>query len=613
MERDDLILGIDLGTTNSCMAIVEDGAPQIIPISPNDRTMPSMVAFTPKGRRLVGHLAKRQALVNPKNTIFAAKRLIGRRWSSKERKELEKYLPYKLVEGPQDDIRIEVNGEIYSPTEISSIILAELKRIAEDHLASQLKYAVITVPAYFNDNQRQATKDAGKMAGLEVLRILNEPTAAALAFGLGREEQVKVAVYDLGGGTFDISILELQSGVFEVISTAGDTFLGGEDFDNRVIEWIIHEFAKEHQIDLRDDPLTFQRIKEAAEKARCELSFSEEVEITIPFLYTDQEGRTYHLNKKFPREKLEALTEDLIARTISICELAIQHAELTPRDIDEVLLVGGMTYMPKVREEVANFFNRKVRSDIDPHEAVAMGAALQGETLVKDESNVLLLDVTPHSLGIMIAGGFYQVLIERNTPLPCSKSHIFTTVKDYQTQVRIIVLQGESANAEENEVLGELILDDIPPALRGEVEIEVTFFISADGILSVSAKDLKTNREQSITLKAPSRLSPEELEKMREANIEIALESKMNEEFEKKRELVELELNEINELLPTVEEIISKTKIGDQVMKKAIETIEIAEKAIENEDLESLTAILPKLQKTNQTFSKIVQRGAKRS
>lgn len=612
MSQEDTIVGIDLGTTNTCVAIVESGRPKVIPNRDGRPTTPSIVAFTPKGRRLVGQLAKRQAVVNAENTVFASKRLIGRRWQAKEREQLQQYLPYRLVEGAHDDIRIECHGEAYSPAEIGSIILAEMKSISEDYLGHPIQYAVITVPAYFNDAQRQATKDAGRMAGLEVLRIINEPTAAALAYGLSHSDQRRIAVYDLGGGTFDISILEIQQGVFEVLSTAGDTFLGGEDFDQRVIEWLVFGFAKDHKIDLRQDVMTFQRLKEAAEKARIELSSKPETEISLPFLFTDAQGETYHLQKILTREKLEALTEDLIDRTIEICRSTMEHARLKNHQLNDVILVGGMTRMPKIQEAVASFFARSVNKSINPDEAVALGAALQGATLMSERSDVLLLDVTPHSLGIMIAGGFYQVLIEKNTTVPCSRSHIFTTVKDYQTQVKILVLQGESSHAEDNELLGEVILDGLNPAPRGEVQIEVTFSISADGLVSVSARDLETNKEQSIQVTATSNLTEEEMQRMIEENIDSALASKTNEEFERQRQLAEIDMQKITDLLADVERVVSNSEFGQDALQKAHSILERAEKAIQEENLAELIATLPSLQRTCKIFRQIVEHQQKR-
>lgn len=612
MGQEDTIVGIDLGTTNSCVSIVEAGRPRVLANRSGYATTPSIVAFTPKGRRLVGQLAKRQAVVNSENTIFSAKRLIGRRWDSIEREQLQQMLPYQLTEGAHDDIRILAQDQAYSPAEISSIILSEMKRLAEEHLSHPIQYAVITVPAYFNDAQRQATKDAGRMAGLEVLRIINEPTAAALAYGLGKSEQKRIAVYDLGGGTFDISILEIQEGLFEVISTAGDTFLGGEDFDHRVIEWLVFGFAKDHKIDLRQDVMTLQRLKEAAEKARCDLSVSSETEINLPFLFTDPQGKTYNLQKTLTREKLEALTTDLIERTIDICRATLEHAYLKPRDIHEVVLVGGMSRMPKIQETVAAFFGRPPSKGLNPDEAVAQGASLQGSALMTEHSDVLLLDVTPHSLGIMIAGGFYQVLIEKNTTVPCSRSHIFTTVKDYQTQVKILVLQGESSQAEENELLGEVILDGLRPAPRGEVQIEVTFSISADGIVSVSARDLETNQEQSIVVTATSHLTEEEMKRMIEENIDFALAARTSEEFERQRQIAELDMQQIMDLLPQVEHIVQGSAFGQEALRKAHEITARTNIAIQEENLPNLVAALPALQRTCKIFRQIVERGMKR-
>ena len=601
-------IGIDLGTTNTCVAIMEGDRPLVIENRSGYSTTPSIVAFTKKGKRLVGQLAKRQAVVNARQTVFAAKRLIGRRWDSPLRQRLQELVPYTLAEGPNGDIRINILNELYSPAEISSVVLAEIKMVTEEFLNQPVKNVVITVPAYFTDAQRQATKDAGRMAGLEVLRIINEPTAAALAYGLERQERTRIAVYDLGGGTFDISVLEMNNGVFEVLSTAGDTFLGGEDFDQRVIEWLEFGFAKEHKLDLRRDPMTQQRLKEAAEKARHELSQVKETEIHLPFLITNDQGQTLHLQRMLTREKLEVLTGDLIDRTVHICKATLEEAYLSPQDIDEVLLVGGMTRMPKIREAITDFFGRHPAKGIHPDEVVGLGAAVQSAALMTERTDILLLDVTPHSLGIMIAGGYYQILIEQNTTVPCSRGHIFTTVKDFQTEVKILVLQGESPRAEENELLGEFKLDGLRPAPRGEVQVEVQFAISADGIVSVSARDLETNKEQSIVVTVTSRLSEEEMQRMIEENIDFALESKTAEEFERQCEIAEMDLRHVQDLFPQVEDIVQGSAFGQDALQKAEEIIIRARSAIEDEDLPTLLTILPALQRTRKIFSQILER-----
>ncbi len=612
MNYDDQVtVGIDLGTTNSCVAVMEGNQPIVIQNRSGYNTTPSIVAYTKQGRRLVGQLAKRQAVVNAKNTVFAAKRLIGRRWENPIRARTQESVPYELVEGENGDIRIRLLDADYSPAEIASFILAELKLVAEDFLGRPVNHAVITVPAYFNDAQRQATKDAGRMAGLEVLRIINEPTAAALAYGFGNTRTTRIAVYDLGGGTFDISVLELSDNVFEVLATAGDTFLGGEDFDQRVMEWLIFSFAKEFKIDLRKDEMALQRLKEAAEMARCDLSSANETEINLPFLITDANGQSHHLQKILTREKLEVLTMDLIDRTIAICQSTLEEAALKVEEIDEVLLVGGMTRMPKIQEAVAEFFKKAPNRSLHPDEAVALGAAVQAAALMQDDSDVLLLDVTPHSLGIMIAGGFFQVLIEQNTTVPCSYSHIFTTVKDYQTQVKILVLQGESSRAEDNELLGEFVLDGLTPAPRGEVQIEVTFSISADGIVSVSARDLETNQEQSILVTSTSRLSEEEMLEIIDKNRDFALEAKTNEEFERQRLVAEQSIRHISRLFPKVEGIVQNSSFGRDALGKAETIIRQTEDALEREDLVALVAMLPSLERTQKIFEQIIAHAEK--
>ena len=607
------VIGIDLGTTNSCVAIVEQGKPRVIEMNDGQRTMPSMVAMTSKGERLVGQLAKRQAIVNAQQTVYASKRLIGQRWDNPIVKRTRSLVPYRLLPGSHDDVRIEIFGYAYSPSEIASVILAELKEQAEDYLNDVVKYAVITVPAYFNDAQRQATKDAGRMAGLEVLRIINEPTAAALAYGYGRTGEQRIAVYDMGGGTFDVSILQIKDGVFEVLSTAGDTFLGGEDFDQRVIEWLIFSFAKENQMDLRREPMTMQRLKEAAEKARWDLSTIQETEINLPFLITDQQNKTYHLQKVLTREKLLSLCEDLIQRSLKICQSTLDAVQMRTKDIDDVILVGGMTRMPAIQQAVSGFFGRQPSRNVNPDEVVALGAALQGSSLLDQRNNVLLLDVTPHTLGIMIAGGFFQILIDKNTTVPCSRSHIFTTVKDYQTEVKILVLQGESFRAEENELLGAFVLDGLRPAPRGEVEVEVKFSISADGIVSVAARDLETNLQQSIIVEASNHLTEEEIQRMIEENRDHALASKTSKEFQRQCEIAEQDILTIQRMMPKVQAIVQHVPLGKDALRKADEIIERVRYAIQQQDLTLLIAEIAALQRTRKIFHQLLghaQKGA---
>ncbi len=510
------VIGIDLGTTNSCVAVLEDHHPVVIPSKGGYRTTPSVFAVTEKDKKLVGHLAKRQAITNPKDTIYSAKRLIGRRYDSPEIKKAIRNYSYQIVKGPHDDVRIICGGKEYSLSEVSAMIIIEMKRIAEDYLGEKVTEAVITVPAYFNDSQRQATKDAGIVAGLEVLRIINEPTAAALAYGMiKKRNEEKIAVYDLGGGTFDISILELGANVFEVISTAGDTYLGGDDFDARIIDYLIEEFAKITGIDLRNDRMALQRLADASEKAKCELSSIKETQISLPFIASDAHGPK-HLDLKLTREKLEELTRDIVARTIEICKQTLQQAKLKKEDIDEVILVGGQTRSPMVQEIVRNFFGKQPHKGVHPDEVVAVGAAVQASALTEEKTELLLLDVTPLSLGIATHGGYFTTLIERNTTVPVGKSHIFTTARDNQTKVNIRVLQGENERADDNELLGEFMLTGIRRAKKGEPEIEVSFDINADGIVNVSAKDLETGKEQSITVTASSGLTDEEVRQMAE-------------------------------------------------------------------------------------------------
>jgi molecular chaperone DnaK len=507
------VIGIDLGTTNSCVAIIENAQPSVIPNAGGYKTTPSMFAVSQDGKRLVGHLAKRQAITNARNTVYAAKRLIGRRFDSEEVQKMISVCPYEIVRGPNDDPRVVIAGKTFTCPEIAAIILREMKHVAEEYLGEPVSDAVITVPAHFNDTQRQCTKDAGKIAGLNVLRIINEPTAAALAYGIGREVEEKIAVYDLGGGTFDISIVELGDGVVEVLATNGNTFLGGEDFDRRLVDYILSQFQMQEKIDLRGDAMALQRLKDAAEKAKCDLSSLQTTEVNLPFIANDANGPR-HLNLTIERSTLEGLAADVIDETIKCVDQCLTDAQLGKDDIDHVVLVGGQTRMPMVQKAVADYFAKRPHRGVNPDEVVAVGACIQGSVLTSEDRDVLLLDVTPLSLGIATFDGHFARLIPRNTTVPVMKAHIFTTTRDQQTAVKIRVLQGESDRASENDLLGEFVLSNIPPAAKGEPEIEVSFDIDANGIVSVSARDLATQGEQSITVSARGTLSETEIEQI---------------------------------------------------------------------------------------------------
>jgi molecular chaperone DnaK len=606
MER---VIGIDLGTTNSCVAVMEGDTPVVIPNRGGYKTTPSIVAVTEAGKRLVGHIAKRQAITNAENTVYAAKRLIGRKWNSPQVKNAILTSSYTIVEGPHGDVRAKLREKTYSVPEVSSMVLQEMKIIAEDYLGEAVKKAVVTVPAYFNDNQRQATKDAGAIAGLDVIRIINEPTAASLAYGYGKEMDRTVAVYDLGGGTFDISILEIGAhGVFKVISTTGDTFLGGEDFDARIIDWLVQGFQDEHGIDLRQDRMALQRLRDAAEKAKCELSSVRETEINLPFIISTGRNEALHLQRSLSRQNLEALTEDLVERTVDICKQALDDAKLDVDEIEDVILVGGMTRMPAIQKSVTDYFQREPNKSVHPDEVVALGAAIQGAALVEDKHEMILLDVTPHALGIMTFGSYFEELIPQNTTVPTSRTKIFTTSRDNQTAVKILVMQGESKKADENELLGEFILTGLRRAPKGHVEIEVTFEINTDGIVSVHAKDLETGQAQSIQVTATSGLTPDEIKSMMDTAKDYMVERRTDEEFEGARQQAETLIAEIERLFPDVERVVGSADFGRDAIGKAQNVLDRVRLAIERKDTGAVKEQLEQLARTERMFKGVVAR-----
>jgi molecular chaperone DnaK len=602
MAKATPIVGIDLGTTNSCVAIFEGGEPKVIPNREGTRTTPSIVAFQESGEILVGLPAKRQAIINAENTIFGIKRLMGRKFNDPVVQEWRKRVPYKIVEAPNGDAHVEVRGKRMSPPEISAMILRKIKQDLEEYLGTEVKDVVITVPAYFDDTQRQATKDAGRIAGLNVIRIINEPTAACLAYGLEKKKEGIIAVFDLGGGTFDISILEIGDGVFEVKATAGDTFLGGEDFDMRIVDYIAEEFKKEHGIDLRQDKMALQRLKEAAEKAKIELSSTLETEINLPFITADATGPK-HLVMRLTRAKLESLVEDLIERLEEPCRIAMKDAGVTPKDIDEVILVGGMTRMPRVQQKVKEIFGKEPVKGVNPDEVVAMGAAIQAAVLKGEVKDILLLDVVPLSLGIETLGGVFTVIIPRGTTIPTRRSQIFTTAADNQTAVTIHVLQGERPLAKDNKSIARFDLVGIPPAPRGVPQIEVTFDIDADGILHVTAKDLGTGKEQSIVVRPTSGLTEEEIKRI----IEEA--EKYAEEDRRKRELAEAR-NQADSLIYSVEKTLRE--LGDKapadLRKEVEEKIARLREKMEGDDIEAIRRASDELTQASYRLAEMLYR-----
>ena len=600
MER---VIGIDLGTTFSCVAIVEHNKAMVIPNEGGYKVTPSMVAFTEEGQRLIGYLAKRQAVTNPTDTLYATKRLIGRRYDSPEVKKLLDVYPYEIFESNDGGVKVKGGGKEYRLPEVAAMILQEMRRVAEEHLGGDdIKKAVVTVPAHFSDSQRKATKDAGTIAGLDVIRIINEPTAAALAYGFGKDVEKRVAIYDLGGGTFDITIMEISSGVYEVLATQGDTYLGGEDIDMRIVNYMSEEFLKKEGIDLRKNKIAMQRLKDEAERIKCELSFVNEVQASLPFIISDDMGAR-HLDMMLTRQKLEELSSDLLERSIAICEATMHLAGLKRKDVEEVILSGGQTRMPKVQELVEQCFGRAPRKGVHPDEVVAIGAAIQGSALIDRRSDILLLDVTPLSLGIATVGGYFTRLIERNTTVPTGESHIFTTVADNQTTAKISVYQGESELVEENELLGEFLLSGIPKAPRGEAEIEVKFDIDTDGIVMVSAKDMQTGREQSITVTATSGLSEDEVQKLTEGAREFEITLKED------KELKRLSFR-IDELADQLQNDLDSagSKVDSAIREKILLAIEDGKKVKEEGDYRKLKEKVEELDRHFNTLKGITFR-----
>ncbi len=593
------VIGIDLGTTNSCVAVYENKGPVVIPNRGGYQTTPSIVAFAENGKRLVGHIAKRQAVTNATNTLFGVKRLIGRRYSSPEVVRTGELVPYSIEDGDEGDCRLRAGGRSFTVQEVSAFILMEMKKIAEDYLGEEVSKAVITVPAYFNDAQRTATKQAGQVAGLDVIRIINEPTAAALAYGFEREGNRNLVVYDLGGGTFDVSVLSISEGVFEVISTSGDTFLGGTDFDSRIIDYLAESFQAQHGINLRGDKVALQRLREAAENAKCELSFKRTVEVTLPFIAT-KEGQPIHLQQSLSRARFEELVGDLVDRCTEICRATLESAGMQPPEIDEIVVVGGQTRTPLVQEKVEEFFGRPLSKGINPDEVVALGAAVQGQALVDEGMEMLLLDVTPMSLGIATVGGSVSTLIPKNSTIPTQKSHSFTTVHDNQSAVKIVVLQGESTRASENQLLGEFLLSGIRPAPKGVPDIEVTFAIDADGIVAVTARDADTGKEQSITVALSGGLSDADLRRMIDERVDYQVQQRADESMQELVYKVESLHQKVLDLLPAAEAVIT----GEQ-LHAIMDTLSEAKGSMNSREESQLRACQRRLQEAYESLNAV--------
>ncbi|HEY6907760.1 MAG TPA: molecular chaperone DnaK [Myxococcales bacterium] len=605
----ELVIGIDLGTTNSVCATVQGGQPVVIPNRSGYRLTPSVVAMARNGKRLVGALARRQAVTNAERTVVAVKRLMGRRWSVKSTQDTLQRMPYSVKAGPHDDVRIVLGEQDFSPPEISAMLLTELRLDAEAFFGQPVSKAVITCPAYFNDSQRNATKDAGRIAGLEVIRIINEPTSAALAYGFGKaQSERQVAVFDLGGGTFDFTVLHMFKGVFEVEATGGDSLLGGEDFDNRIIDWLAGPFQEKHGIDLRKDKMALQRLRDAAEKAKCELSSVKQVDINLPFISAVPKSGPLHLQATLTRDQLESITHDLVDRCMQVCEQVLGEAKVHAAQIGEVLLVGGQSRMPRIQDSVRKLFGKDPSKAVNPDEAVALGAALQGAMLLHEEREMLLLDVTPHSLGIAIAGGFFQKIIARNTTVPTSAHHVFTTVKDDQTSAKITVLQGESEIASTNELLGEFMLTGLRAAPRGKVDIDVIFDISADGIVSVSALDVQTGARQSITVTASSGLTEEELKKAEEANADWMLGQKEDPNFQERKTRAEALFREFEELWPRLTRA-AQDGLGQEPVQRAQAALSVARLQVAQRESEGLAASIDRLERMLGALKGAVERG----